>query len=82
MRKLRQRDEEEYHRKQQEIRRRIDQHLNQNGGDLSHLLSEHVPNEVNCIQLNSYGQSKNMNTIKVPLPLPLRHEVLIRSHSW
>lgn len=81
MRKLRQRDEEEYHRKQQEIRRRIDQHLNQNGGDLSHLLSEHVPNEVNCIQLNSYGQSKNMNTIKVPLPLPLRHEVLIRSHS-
>ncbi|XP_046444248.1 synaptic vesicle membrane protein VAT-1 homolog-like [Daphnia pulex] len=81
MRKLRERDEEEFHKKQQEIRRRIDNHLNQHGGDLAHLFSQHVPNEVNCVQLTSFGVSKNVHTTKIPLPLPLNHEILIRAYS-
>ena len=85
--KLRRRDEEECHRKQIYIRSRIDQHLSQNGGDLSLLLSQHtVPNEVKCVQLTRFAQtkniSKNIRTDKVPLPLPIKDQVLIRSHSW
>ena len=85
--KLRRRDEEECRRKQIYIRSRIDQHLSQNGGDLSLLLSQHtVPNEVKCVQLTRFSQtkniSKNIRTDKVPLPLPIKDQVLIRSHSW
>ena len=81
--KLRRRDEEECHRKQQYIRSRIDQHLSQNGGDMSLLLSQHtVPKEVKCVQLTRFGETKNIHTDKVPLPLPMKYEVLIRSHSW
>ncbi|XP_057378830.1 synaptic vesicle membrane protein VAT-1 homolog-like [Daphnia carinata] len=81
MQELRRRDEEEYHRKQQEVRNRIDLHLRQNGGDLSLLLSQRIPNEVNCIQLSSFGTSKNVQTAKIQLPLPMNNEVLIRAHS-
>lgn len=82
MQELRRRDEEEYHRKQQDVRKRIDQHLSQNGGDLSLLLSERVPNDVKCVQLTSFGLDKNIHTTRVPLPLPMKHEVLIRTFSW
>lgn len=83
MQELRRRDEEEYHRKQQDVRKRIDQHLAQNGGDLSLLLSERVPNDVKCVQLTSFGLvDKNIHTTRVPLPLPMKHEVLIRTYSW
>jgi hypothetical protein len=80
---LRRRDEEECRLKQQYVRSRIDQHLIQNGGDLSLLLSQHtVPNEVKCVQLTRFGQTKNIQSDKVPLPLPMKGDVLIRSHSW
>lgn len=82
MQELRRRDEEEHHRKQQEVRKRIDHHLNTHGGDLSLLLSERVPNDVKCVQLTGFGLNKNIQTARVPLPLPLKHEVLIRSYSW
>lgn len=82
MQELRRRDEEEYHSKQQEIRKKIDHHLAQHGGDLSMLLSERVPNDVKCIQLTGFGPSKNIQTARIPLPLPMKHEVLIRSYSW
>ncbi|XP_046632252.1 synaptic vesicle membrane protein VAT-1 homolog-like [Daphnia pulicaria] len=79
---LRRRDEEECRLKQQFVRSRIDQHLIQNGGDLSLLLSQHtVPNEVKCVQLTRFGQTKNIQSDKVPLPLPMKGDVLIRSHS-
>lgn len=82
MQELRRRDEEEYHRNQQDVRKRIEQHLNQNGGDLSLLLSQRVPHEVKCVQLTGFGLGKNIQTTKVPLPLPMKHEVLIRTFSW
>lgn len=82
MQELRRRDEEEYHRKQQEVRRRIDHHLEKNGGDLALLMSQHVPHDVKCVQLTSFGPNKNIQTTRVPLPLPMKHEVLIRAYSW
>lgn len=80
---LRQRDEEEIRRKQQGALKRIEQHLTQNGGDLSYLLNQQrVPTEVRSVQLTGFGLGKNINIAKVHIPLPLKHEVLIRAHSW
>lgn len=83
MKVLRQRDEEEIRRKQQGALKRIEQHLTQNGGDLSYLLNQQrVPTEVRSVQLTGFGLGKNINIAKVHIPLPLKHEVLIRAHSW
>ncbi|KZS11912.1 Synaptic vesicle membrane VAT-1-like protein [Daphnia magna] len=82
VRELRRRDEEEHHRKQRSALNRFEQHLNQNGGDLSPILSQPcLPTEMRCIQLTNFGLGKNINVAKIQLPLPMRHEVLIRSYS-
>ena len=44
--------------------------------------SDPVPLDIKCIQLTSFGSSKNMETVRVRLPLPMRNEVLIRTYSW
>ncbi len=83
MRNLRRRDEEDCRRKEHGARTRIEQHLHQNGGDLSYLLNQkNIPTEVRAVQLTGYGLGKNIHIAKVHIPLPLKHEVLIRAHSW
>ncbi|XP_057378558.2 synaptic vesicle membrane protein VAT-1 homolog-like [Daphnia carinata] len=78
---LRRRDEEEHRRKQRSALNRFEQHLNQNGGDLSPILTQpRLPTEMRCIQLTSFGLGKNINVAKIQLPLPMKHEVLIRSY--
>lgn len=83
MKQLRQRDEEECRRKEHGARTRIEHHLNQNGGDLSYLLNQgKIPVEVRAVQLTGYGLGNNIHIAKVQIPLPVKHEVLIRAHSW
>jgi NADPH:quinone reductase-like Zn-dependent oxidoreductase len=82
VRNLRRRDEEDCRRKEHGARTRIEQHLHQNGGDLSYLLNQkNIPTEVRAVQLTGYGLGKNIHIAKVHIPLPLKHEVLIRAHS-
>ena len=79
---MRRRDQEKYHQEQVESKQKIQEHVDSHGGDLSLLLSHPVPSQVKCVQLDSFGTSKNVHTVKCPLPLPSKNEVLIRTYSW
>lgn len=79
---LRRKDEEEYHQQQLRTKENIQKHINLHGGDLSLLLSHPVPAQIKCVQLANFGTSKNIHTVRCPLPLPVKQEVLIRTFSW
>ena len=65
------------------MKEKIEQHLAKYGGDMSMLLaSKPIPSKMKCIILTSFGLSKNINTATLPLVLPVKNEVLIRSYSW
>lgn len=75
-------DSEEYHREQRNIRLKIEEHQSKYGGDVSLLLqSKTIPISMKCITLKSFGPSKNIHTTRIPLVLPVKNEVLIRSYS-
>ncbi|KAK4035756.1 hypothetical protein OUZ56_027840 [Daphnia magna] len=81
MQELRRRDEEKHRRMQKLAKNRIRRHVKHSGGDFSVLLNQDVPYDVKCVQLIAFGFSENIHTVKVPMPLPVKQEVLIRAHS-
>lgn len=67
----------------EDARRRVDNHLNQHGGDLSLLIQDGIPIDMRCVQLNNWGSNDDyIKTARVPLQLPMKNEVLIKTHSW
>lgn len=81
--KLRRRLEEDYHKRLEESKLRVDNHLSQHGGDLSLLIKDGIPVDMRCVQLMQWGSNDDyVKTARVPLPLPMKDEVLIKSYSW
>lgn len=80
---LRRRDEEEMLKRRDMARRRIENHLNQHGGDLSLLMRDGPPSDMRCVQLTQWGSDDDyVKTARTNLPLPMKNEVLIKSYAW
>lgn len=80
---MRRRDDEEFQKRLNEAKRRVDNHLQEHGGNLSLLIKDGIPAEVRCVQLVQWGtDNNNIRTVRVPLQLPMKDEVLIKSYAW
>lgn len=52
------------------------------GGDLSQVESGAVPKKMKAVLLTSFVSVKNIHVVDIPVNLPTKGQVLIKSHSW
>ena len=60
----------------------VKEHLSKYGGELSLVESGQVPKETKVLMVTSYGAADNIRCTSVPVTLPTRGQVLIKSVAW